>query len=288
MGFDFVLQVKQYKKENLVPPKDLKRLALFKDAQPVFAVFVPMPTEQTSLAVPLAILKQLKAVPAGSRAVLMMPDWSAFCLGRLGGDMGAIRAWFATVVEVLKLWGMPADVVVWMQSAAILSNPSDYWISVINVGRTMQVDQVLAGVRQPGDDSTEMASQVVAGLMHVGDVLGTGATVLCGTKAQSAGHEFVGKYYAATGITEVPTPTVEVVDCVSLTLQPDTLADNADREIYLLDNDMDLNRKIKKAFCEPGNAEKCPPIDLADELIFQQGGTLTVERKPDNGGNSRA
>ena len=49
-----------------------------------------------------------------------------------------------------------------MQSEAILRDPSQYWISVINVGRFFQLQRV-----REVDEANEYAGQVVAGLLHV-------------------------------------------------------------------------------------------------------------------------
>lgn len=42
---------------------------------------------------------------------------------------------------------------------------------------------------------------------------------------------------------------------------------------------------MKKAFCEPGNIDFCPPISVAEAFNFSLGGFLTVMRSPDNGGD---
>lgn len=44
---------------------------------------------------------------------------------------------------------------------------------------------------------------------------------------------------------------------------------------------------MKKAFCEPGNVNFCPPIALASEFAIGSNGkgSLTVKRSPENGGD---
>jgi len=59
---------------------------------------------------------------------------------------------------------------------------------------------------------------------------------------------------------------------------------DVDANIMLTDSEMDVNRKFKKAFCEPTNANFCPPISWAAVLLsFQK--QLLVARKPSNGGD---
>ncbi len=45
---------------------------------------------------------------------------------------------------------------------------------------------------------------------------------------------------------------------------------------------------MKKAFCEPGNVEFCPPIVLCSAFVFSKvipSGELLVQRSDENGGN---
>ncbi len=45
---------------------------------------------------------------------------------------------------------------------------------------------------------------------------------------------------------------------------------------------------MKKAFCEPGNVEFCPPITLCSAFVFSKvipSGALLVQRTEENGGN---
>merc|ERR1711957_316855 len=55
-------------------------------------------------------------------------------------------------------------------------------------------------------------------------------------------------------------------------------------EYYLLDDPkVNGKSKMKKAFCEPGNVEFCPPIALAFAFTKSEG--ITIHRSDDNGGD---
>ena len=49
-------------------------------------------------------------------------------------------------------------------------------------------------------------------------------------------------------------------------------ATEADAELLLLDGTPDVQRKLKKAFCEPANVRFCPPIAVAAEVVLTLGG----------------
>jgi hypothetical protein len=107
------------------------------------------------------------------------------------------------------------------QSTALLTNASDYWISVINAGRAFPLSAVRAV-----DEAMVEAGQVLTSLMHVADVLavcsaGGTPTCLCGTETQRALHTLASTYVArpegaAAGLTP---PSVTSAPSISLQLK---------------------------------------------------------------------
>jgi len=51
---------------------------------------------------------------------------------------------------------------------------------------------------------------------------------------------------------------------------------NPDNTIFMNDSENDIGRKIKKAFCEPGNIEKNPLIDWIQYLILPIDGSINI------------
>jgi tyrosyl-tRNA synthetase len=174
---------------------------------------------------------------------------------------------------------------------ALLRNPSDYWISVINAGRAFQLSRVLAAV---GEASPE-AGHVLAALMHVADVLSIAAadasTVAC-TPAQQPLTELALEYLRGAGVDAagLVVPELQATAAVSLRLKADDGGKwEPEAELLLSDAQADVQRKLKRAFCEPGNVDFCPPISLAEELVMAHGGgaEFVVARADDNGGPQR-
>lgn len=60
---------------------------------------------------------------------------------------------------------------------------------------------------------------------------------------------------------------------------------NPDAAIFMEDTQEDIKRKIKKAFCEPGNVEKNPVLEYCEYIIFGANGVLNIKRKKENGGD---
>ena len=73
-----------------------------------------------------------------------------------------------------------------------------------------------------------------------------------------------------------------------LRLKDAAAADDADAELRLLDNAADVQRKIKRAFCEPGNVAFCPPLAVARDVVMAHAADrqLVLKRKPEDGGDA--
>mmetsp|Transcript_34451 Transcript_34451/g.77685 ORF Transcript_34451/g.77685 Transcript_34451/m.77685 type:complete len:815 (-) Transcript_34451:61-2505(-) len=278
-------QVMQWKKENLVPPKGLKRLVAMESSKPVWCVFAPYANAEITLGQLSTVIRHLQQAPADHQKVLWCPDWSSFAVNCCNGEQKVIAACYSMLVEALTavMPDLMKDVKVLIQSDAILLDPSHYWISVINVGRHFQLQRVRAV-----DEANETAGQVIAAMMHVGDVLAIAPSTICSSSAHKVAHELACDYIKETGVTEIAVPSVHISPPVDSALKPPHMMDgpaNADDEIYLLDASMDVGRKLKRAFCEPGNVEHCPPITLVDACVISAGKGLAISRKEENGGD---
>jgi tyrosyl-tRNA synthetase len=62
---------------------------------------------------------------------------------------------------------------------------------------------------------------------------------------------------------------------------------DVDGELLLFDAQPDVQRKMKKAFCEPGNVAQNPVLSIVEEVVLPFSGErrLVVQRKEENGGD---
>lgn len=282
---DLLAKITQWKKENLVAPEGVTRhLAMPQCTKPVFAVWAPLPDTHVQLGDALGVLRRLRKAPKGSEVVLVLEDWSAMTLGRCGGTVPLIKGSFELMLYGLRTLApetMKGVTVLW-QGEVILKGPNEYWISVINAGRRSPLEAVRAAL--PPSEKLEYASQVLAVLMHIGDVFS-----LCGDKGVtlccSEHHENLHKLAAEHCNTcKLTAPKVELVPEGSLRLMPEGEGIEVDVNVFLTDKEIEVNKKVKKAFCQPQNVEFCPPIAWVEELIALRG-PFVVPRRPDNGGD---
>jgi len=285
---DLLAKITQWKKDGLTAPAGVTKSAL----QPrlegaAFVVFAPLPREFASLDAVFGVIARLREAPEGATPVLWLEDWTAMALDRIGADEGRIRAYYELLIQGLR--GVAPELMertrVCWQGEAILAAPSEYWISVINVGRETTLDEV-RGALAP-TERLEFAAQVFASLMHVADVLAlttASSVVLCCEAEHGNAHRLAARYCEARGLV---VPEVRERDVMSqLRLLPAGQGKSeADVQLLLMDDQDAVAKKISKAFCMPAKTDFCPPIAWASELLSVSGGQLAVRRAPENGGD---
>jgi tyrosyl-tRNA synthetase len=293
---DLLQKVQQYKKEAARPssePRTIRRLNLVElGAVPPGShlVVAPLPAVSPTLQTAVDLLALLSSGPPGRPKVLLLSDWSARVCNACQGDEKAIRNSYAVLASALRALDASGEVLkdatmVW-QSEAILRDPSNYWISVINVGRHFSLDAVMGGTLTDSDG----AGMVIARLMQVGDVAGIEPASLAlldrdDGAANPALRGMVPEFYERH-LPGTAAPEITAAPSTSVRLQPEresqALVTENDEYFLLDDPKVHGKAKLKKAFCEPQNTAFCPPIDLA--VAFAMRPALTVERSPENGG----
>eukprot|EP00299_Pterocystis_sp_00344_P017149 c8603_g1_i2.p1 GENE.c8603_g1_i2~~c8603_g1_i2.p1 ORF type:complete len:698 (+),score=172.51 c8603_g1_i2:196-2094(+) len=283
--------VKLFKKDDHpAPPKSFRRLTLFAESENLGAVFAPVLSARFKLSSVLSVLANLKsALKSHSTVVLWLPDWRSFVLNSLT-DVKLIDAAATLFVEALQALApeLLSRVLVLRESEAMLKDPGNYWISVINVGRKFSVNRV-----QQIDEANDQAGHIIGCLMHVADVLSIGAKSIYCSSNETALHELAAEYISQTGaLPNLPVvPTLVSSAALEVPLKPhlqgEAAKEDAENELFLDDTAADVKRKIKRAFCEPGNTEVCPPLTLADCAGLALAGSFLVSRKPENGGDQK-
>lgn len=284
-------QVKQWKRESLEPTSSITRMQLSpEDGETAvgrsYVVFAPLASETVLLSSVWDVAARLRQAPSDFVPLLWLRDWSARTLGCVGGAEERIHGYYNLLLHGLRSLApdlMERVRVVW-QGQAILSDPEPYWTSVINAGRQCSLETVRRSL--PKDEDLEGAAQVVASIMHVGDVLALahkdGTLIICDEHGQDGLHQLAAEHLVRCGL---PKPMIQTTEVVSLRLQAEGEGLEADTNVSLTDAVPDVSRKIKKAFCEPENVDFCPPLVWVDDFLLPLQSEFMVKRKPENGGD---
>eukprot|EP00587_Corethron_hystrix_P002751 CAMPEP_0113307914 /NCGR_PEP_ID=MMETSP0010_2-20120614/6567_1 /TAXON_ID=216773 ORGANISM="Corethron hystrix, Strain 308" /NCGR_SAMPLE_ID=MMETSP0010_2 /ASSEMBLY_ACC=CAM_ASM_000155 /LENGTH=739 /DNA_ID=CAMNT_0000162861 /DNA_START=55 /DNA_END=2274 /DNA_ORIENTATION=- /assembly_acc=CAM_ASM_000155 len=252
-------------------------------------VFLPRPDPNPTLQSTLDVLSQIRAAPEDANGtVLYLSDWSATVTNACAADPKAMAASFTVMLTALRAIApeVMKQVTVVKQSEAILKDPSNYWISVINVGRLFSLDTV-----QADNKDADGVGVIIARLMGVADAMACSPSSIAFSASDKSGKiavNLIQKYFAEASV-PLPMPTILEISVVDLSLHTRTeVAHITENDAYFLLDDPNVHgkSKMKKAFCEPGNVIYCPPIALA--CAFQMdlaGKSVNISRSEENGGN---
>jgi len=296
---DLLSKVRQYKKESLPKVSIVRRLNLVelsKVPAGSHLVFSPVPTATPTLQEAIGVLSLLRQAQEGQPTILMLSDWCARVTNACDGDVKAITAYYTILVTSLKTLGPETmnTVQIIFQSEAILSDPSNYWISVINAGRYFTLNDVMGSMKD-----SDGVGWVIARLMKVGDVAGVEPTSVAlldnGNNLHSDAASIESKMIAEFFKEKLGTliqPKVSSGTGPNIILQKRELeAHKTDNDEYYLLDDPKVNgkSKMKKAFCEPKNIKFCPPISIASTFAFDletdSASEMTISRTLENGGD---
>lgn len=234
--------VQQYKKESKdkIPDKVIRRLNLVemgKVPAGSHLVFAPLPNANPTLQEALDTLALLQK--AGDRpAVLYLSDWSARVCNACDADQKGIAAYFKILTTSLQALdpATMAKVQIVHQSEAILADPSNYWISVINVGRHFKLKDVMG----PKMKDADCAGFIVARLMKTADVAGVepASVAMVEGAAETMVMTNLVQSFFMEKLPGLTAPEVSVCCAPSLLLQQrESVAHKTDNdEYYLLDD----------------------------------------------------
>lgn len=280
---ELLAKVKEYKKLGKADAiKTIRRLDLVaqnKVPANSHLVFCPMPSKRPTLQEAVDILYAFRCASSGQPRVLLLQDWSAMVCNALDSTK-AIDACFDVIVGVLKSLdgSLMETVTVIRQSDCILLDPSNYWISVINVGRKFNLAQVMGG---EGDlvDSDGVGS-VIHRLMSVADV--TSVKPASWVPASPVVCELVREFLPDQDLTTPESLSIEVPQIRLHPVKRKGEEQDVD-EYFMLDGSKEhAKSKLNKSFAEAQNVEFCPSMQLAKVFCFPD--PLVVDRKEANGG----
>ncbi len=238
------------------------------------------------------ILKSInvnKITQCGGNFLFWVADWFALMNNKLDGNQERIRTVGRYFIEVWKAAGMDMseDKVkfIW-SSEAILANPDKYWSLVLDISRKNSLSRILRCTQIMGRSESDdlSAAQVLYPAMQCADIFFLGIDV-CQLGMDQRKVNVLAREYCDT-IKRKNKPVI-LSHHMLMGLkegQEKMSKSDPDSAIFMEDDEAEVNRKIKSAFCPPQIVEKNPVLDYVKHLIFGKWNSFQVERSEKNGG----
>lgn len=250
---DLLEKVRQYKKENLPKDSKIRRLNLVelsKVKPGSHLVFSPLPNANPTLQEAVDILALLRRARDGQPCVLMLLDWSARVSNACDADAKAIAAYYTILIASMKALdpNTMSAVQIMFQSEAILADPSNYWISVINVGRHFMLNQVMG----PEMKDSDGVGLVIARLMKVADVAGVepASVALLDDGCAAATESYLISNFFEAKLADLTQPKVTSGKATTLLLQQrDSEAHKTENDEYYMLDDPKVRPKTDVCGC---------------------------------------
>lgn len=231
-----------------------------------------------------------KLTSAGCVFKFWVADWFAMLNNKLGGDLKKIRTVGQYMIEVWKACGMDMSRVEFLWASDEINGNSDaYWGRVMDIATRVTLARVKrCGAIMGRKDGDELSpAQIMYPMMQATDIFHLKADI-CQLGMDQRKVNMLAREYCDTCKPKIKHKPIIVSHHMLMGLkegQEKMSKSDPDSAIFMEDTAADVKRKIKRAYCPPGVAEKNPVLDWVKHIVLAREGKFTVKRKPDNGGD---
>lgn len=243
-------------------------------------------------------------VDAGFDFTIFLADWHSMINNKYGGDMDKIRATGEYFKHCFTALGLPEDKVryVW---ASDLARLPEYWERVLRVGRATTAQRVMRALpilgREINSQKAEAATLFYP-CMQAADIFQMKLDVACSGIDQRKAHILareVGEKLGWGKPVSLHTPLVMGLAGIesgekgsfdedpklSQVIGAKMSKSRPESNILIHDGPDEISRKIRKAFCPPGESEGNPLLEYFRVLVFRGPGRFLLKRDAKHGGD---
>jgi len=229
-----------------------------------------------------------KLTKCGCTFIFWVADWFALLNNKMGGDLKKIQTVGKYMIEVWKACGMDMTNVKFLWSSEeINARSNEYWIRVMDIATKFNLPRIqrCCTIMGKKDEDELSASQIFYPCMQCADIFFLKADICQLGMDQRKVNVLAREYCDLIKQKNKPIILSHHMMLGLLEGQPKMSKSNPNSAIFMEDSEVDVNTKIKKAFCPPQITENNPCLDYLKHLIFEKFPTFTIERKEADGGN---
>lgn len=229
-----------------------------------------------------------KLVDAGFIFIFWIADWFALLNNKMGGDLEKIQNVGRYFVETWKAAGMKMHNVKFLwASEEINKHPDEYWLGVMNIARAFNITRIMRCSQIMGrEESTEQpVAQNFYPCMQCNDIFYLNADVCSLGLDQRKVNMLAREYCDINKNFKKPVIISHHMLSGLKEGQQKMSKSDPDSAIFMQDTAVDVERKIKQAFCPEKIVNGNPILDYTKHIIFGSYGKFTIPRKEKNGGD---
>lgn len=238
-----------------------------------------------------------KMIKAGVDFIFLVADWHAAANEKFGGNLATIKKVGEYFIEVWKASDMNLDHVEFRWASELVKDVK-YWEMVLQISmkttlkRALRTTQIMG--RSESDDLK--SSQLLYPMMQTADIfymnvdicqLGMDQRKVNMLARETSKHFREHKpiaihHHMLAGLKEPPTSSLSTIDRA---IEMKMSKSNPDTAIFMLDTEVDVNRKIKQAWCPEKAIVDNPILEYCKYIIFEKYAEVTINRPEKFGGN---
>lgn len=229
-------------------------------------------------------------IKAGVKCTVFLADWHTFINNKLGGNWETIRKVSKYYEDAFKLFCPGVEIV---QGSELYESRKDYWSEVVQFSKHISLPRTMKTLTIMGRSEKEKLdlAQLFYPPMQAVDIHAMDLDIVHAGIDQRKIHMLVRDTF--------PKLKWKVPVAVHHKLLPGLSASvEQDEEVFskmsksdpksgilIHDSDEEISSKINKAWCEEGNIEKNPLLEISRHVIFHEFDEMNVERSEKFGGN---
>lgn len=228
-----------------------------------------------------------KITKSGGIFVFWVADWFAMLNKKMDGDLKKIQDLGRYFIEIWKAVGMNLENVKFLwASDEINKRAEEYWSMVMDISTKNTLNRILRCTQIMGrtGDYELSASQIFYPCMQATDIFFLKADVCQLGMDQRKVNVLAIEYAEKEGLTKPVVISHPMLMGLKKGQEKMSKSD-PDSAIFMEDTAKDVERKIKKAYCEPQVVEGNPILNYVKHIIFGMQDSWVIERPEQWGGN---
>ena len=230
-------------------------------------------------------------IKAGVDCTVFLADWHTLINDKLGGDFETISKVSKYYADAFKLICPSANIVL---GTELYDSKKEYWSELVKVTKHMSLARTMRTLTIMGRSENEEKIDLAKLLyppMQATDIHSLDLDIVHAGMDQRKIHMLVReifpkmKWKVPVAVHHKLLPGLSQPKDESSTEPGKMSKSDPNSGVFIHNTDDEIKSKIKKGWCEEGNVEGNPILEIAKNVIFHEFNSINVERPEKFGGN---